>query len=53
MKYPDDIVWMPANPMFRDVAVQQVRETLARMHNFSASDERAVQMFVFNEFHAA
>jgi putative ABC transport system permease protein len=27
-----------------------VRETLARVHNFSANDERAVQIIVFNEF---
>ena len=27
-----------------------MRETLARVHNFSPNDERAVQIFVFNEF---
>ena len=50
IKYPDDIVWMPANPVFRAEAVRQVRETLARVHNFSPNDERAVRIFVFNEF---
>jgi putative ABC transport system permease protein len=50
LKYPDDIVWMPANPVFREEAVRQVRETLARLHNFSPNDERAVRTFVFNEY---
>ncbi|MGA2270534.1 MAG: ABC transporter permease [Bryobacteraceae bacterium] len=49
LKYPSDIVWMPANPVFREEAVRQVRETLARVHNFSPNDERAVRIFVFNE----
>ena len=49
LKYPDDMVWMPANPIFREEAVKQVRETLARLHNFSPTDERAVRIFVFNE----
>ncbi|HEY2013287.1 MAG TPA: ABC transporter permease [Bryobacteraceae bacterium] len=49
LKYPDDIVWMPANPMFREQTVKQVREALARIHNFSPNDERAVKIFVFNE----
>ena len=37
LKYPDDIVWMPANPVFREQTVKQVRQTLARLHNFSAA----------------
>jgi putative ABC transport system permease protein len=49
LRYPDDIVWMPANPVFRDEAVKQVRETFARLHNFSPGDERALRTFVFNE----
>lgn len=49
-KYPDDIVWMPANPMFRQQAIKDVRAVLARVHNFSPTDERALQLFVFNEF---
>jgi putative ABC transport system permease protein len=49
LKYPDTIVWMPANPVFREQTVKQVRETLARLHNFSPNDERAVKIFVFNE----
>lgn len=50
VKYPSDIVWSPANPLFRQQAVKQVRETLARIHNFSLNDDRAVEMIVFNEF---
>jgi putative ABC transport system permease protein len=50
IKYPDDIVWMPANPIFRDKAVKDVRALLARMHSFSPTDERAVNMIVFNQF---
>jgi putative ABC transport system permease protein len=50
VKYPEDIVWSPANPMFRADAVKQVRATLARIHNFSPNDDRAVEMIVFNEF---
>ncbi len=50
IKYPDDIVWMPANPMFREKAVKDVRALLARVHNFSPTDERAVTMIVFNQF---
>jgi len=49
-KYVDDIVWMPANPVFRQQAVKDVRAVLARVHNFSPNDERALQLFVFNEF---
>jgi len=50
LKYPSDIVWTPANPVFREQAVKQVREIFARLHNFSATDERALQVFIFNEF---
>ncbi len=50
IKYPDDIVWTPANPIFRTDAVKQVRSVLGRVHNFSSSDERAVEIIVFNEF---
>jgi putative ABC transport system permease protein len=50
LKYPDFIVWMPASPVFREQAVRQVRQTLARVHNYSPNDERAVRLIVFNEF---
>jgi putative ABC transport system permease protein len=35
--------------VFREQTVKQVRETLARLHNFGPTDERAVKIFVFNE----
>jgi len=50
IKYPDDIVWMPANPIFREKAVEDVRALLARVHSFSPTDERAVTILVFNKF---
>ena len=50
IKYPDNFVWMPANPIFRADAVKQVRATLGRLHNFPPNDERAVEIIVFNEF---
>ncbi|HKD07565.1 MAG TPA: ABC transporter permease [Bryobacteraceae bacterium] len=50
IKYPEDIVWMPANPMFRQQAIHDVRTVLGRTHNFSGNDERALQIIVFNEF---
>ncbi len=50
LRYPSDIVWMPTNPVFREQTVRQVRATLARLHNFSSNDERAVRFIVFNEF---
>lgn len=50
IKYPDDIVWMPTNPQFREKAVKDVRAQLARVHSFSPTDERAVTILVFNQF---
>ncbi len=50
IRYPDDIVWMPANPQFRKQAVKEVRATLGRVHNFSPTDERALEILIFNEF---
>jgi putative ABC transport system permease protein len=50
IKYPDYLVWMPSNPVFREDAVRQVRAALARVHNFASNDERAVRIIVFNEF---
>src|SRR6185312_3866166 len=50
IKYPSNLVWMPANPTFRKKAITDVRTVLARAHNFSATDERALQLIVFNEF---
>lgn len=50
IKYPDDIVWTPVNPTFRTQAVKDVRAVLARTHNFSPNDERALEVIIFNEF---
>jgi putative ABC transport system permease protein len=50
LKYPDVLVWTPVNPVFRERGVKQVREVLARLHNFSPNDERAVRAIVFNEY---
>ena len=50
IRYPDFIVWSPRNPIFRQDALKQVRATLARIHNFSANDDRAVQILAFNDF---
>jgi putative ABC transport system permease protein len=50
IKHPEDIVFMPVNPIFRQTAVRDVRTLLARTHNFSPNDERAVEVIVFNEF---
>jgi putative ABC transport system permease protein len=50
VKYPEDIVWTPTNPIFRAEAVKQIRATLGRLHHFSPTDERAIEVIVFNEF---
>jgi len=50
IKHPEDIVWSPANPMFRKEAVKNVRAVLSRAHGFIPSDEQALQIFVFNDF---
>ena len=50
IKYPDIIVWMPANPVFREKAVRQVRAVLARIHNFSPNDDRAARTEIFNDY---
>ena len=50
IKHPSNIVFMPANPRFRKQAIADVRAILARAHNFSPTDERALQLYIFNEF---
>ena len=49
-KYPEFIVWMPVNPMFRADAMRQVRAVMGRLHNFSPNDDRAILTVAFNEF---
>jgi hypothetical protein len=43
-------VWTPVNPQFREQCLRQMRETMARLHNCSPRDERAVRTVVFSEF---
>jgi len=50
IRHPEDLVWMPTNPMFRKQAVKDFRAVMARTHNFLPNDEQALQVFVFNEF---
>ncbi len=50
IKHPDDLVWTPANPSFREKALKDVRTVLGRAHNFSPTDERAAETIVFNQF---
>jgi putative ABC transport system permease protein len=50
IRHPQDIVWMPANPMFRKEAVKNVRAVLGRTHNFLPNDEQALEIIIFNEF---
>ena len=50
IRHPQDIVWMPANPLFRKEAVKNVRAVLARTHGFLPNDEQALDIIIFNEF---
>jgi putative ABC transport system permease protein len=50
LKYPTYFVWTPVNPEFRDQCLRQMHDTMARLHNCSATDERAVRTVVFSEF---
>jgi len=50
LKYPSYFVWTPVNPEFREQCLRQMRETMARLHNCSPRDERAVRTVVFSEF---
>ncbi len=42
-EYVNDIVYQALTPAAQDVALRQVRETLAARHRFDARDERAVR----------
>jgi putative ABC transport system permease protein len=50
LKYPTYFVWTPVNPEFREQCLRQMRDTMARLHNCSPRDERAVRTVVFSEF---
>ena len=51
IRSPVDLVWMPANSLvFRQQqALAEVRAALGRVHHFSPNDERALQVYVYNE----
>jgi putative ABC transport system permease protein len=49
-RYLDDIVLLPANNLFRDRIVTDVRLALARTHNFNVNDTRAVEIIEWNKF---
>lgn len=49
-QYPDMLVWMPRSPAVNDEAVRQVRATLASVHRFSPTDEKAVEILAFSQF---
>jgi putative ABC transport system permease protein len=40
---------MPANPVFRQQALTEVKAALGRVHNFSPNDDRALVIFIYNE----
>jgi putative ABC transport system permease protein len=50
IRYPDLIVWTPVSGMVRDQAIRQVRETLAAVHKYSPTDEKAIETMAFNQF---
>lgn len=50
IRYPDLIVWSPTAPEVRDRAIKQVRATLAGIHRFSPTDEKAVFILAFSQF---
>jgi putative ABC transport system permease protein len=49
-RYIHNIVLLPVNNSFRDRFVGDVRAALARQHNFSVQDTRAVEIIQWSEF---
>lgn len=49
-RYPWIFVWKPVSGEARDRAVAMVRAKLGELHRFPASDERAIEVVVFNKF---
>jgi len=49
-RYPGVIVWSPLVPAARDHAIRQVRTVMAGIHQFSPTDERAVEIISFNQY---
>ncbi len=50
IRYPDIIAWTPISPRVRDLAIDQVRATLAGIHRYSPTDTKAVEIIAFNQF---
>lgn len=50
IQYPDMLVWMPRSPQVSDEAIRQVRATLATIHRFAPTDEKAVEILAFSQF---
>lgn len=50
LQYPDMLIWMPLSPQIRDETIQQVRASLATIHRFSPTDEKAVEILAFSQF---
>ena len=49
-RYPHMFVWMPRTPDAREDAIRQVRATLASIHRFAPTDEKAVEILSFSQF---
>ncbi len=50
IRYPDLIAWTPITGRVRELAIDQVRATLAGIHRFSPTDTKAVEIIAFNQF---
>jgi len=50
IRYPNLIVWAPLVPTKTEKAIKQVRETLAGIHRFSPTDEKAVFILAFSKY---
>ncbi len=49
-RYPNMLVWMSRTPNAREDAIRQVRTTLAAIHRFAPTDEKAVEILSFSQF---
>jgi putative ABC transport system permease protein len=50
IRYLNNIVVLPVSNRFRDRLIPDLRAALARAHNFSVRDERAVEILDWNKF---
>jgi putative ABC transport system permease protein len=49
-RYPDLLIWSPVSGPLRDEAIRQVRATLASIHRFAPTDDKAVEIIAFSQF---